>query len=318
MKVLVTGAFGNIGANVVKKLLEQGHQVRCFDRRTEATERKARIFKGQTEVVWGDLRSSAAVAAAVHGRDVIIHLAFALPPMSEYRPEKARDINVGGTQNILNAMKTLAPPPKIILASTSSVFKLDPDNQSQRTASDPVQATDHYTQHKLECEQLVQESGLDWAIFRLGAVPPIAFGFGAGVFYIPLDTHMQFLHPQDVGLAFANAISSAEVWGKILLIGSGTGSQICYRDFIERLMEALGVGRLPDEAFRTTPYYTVWMDTSESQRLLNYQRHSFEEFTREMPSLVGYRRHFVRLFRPFFRRWLLKKSPFLKAKCASH
>jgi antibiotic biosynthesis monooxygenase (ABM) superfamily enzyme len=79
-------------------------------------------------------------------------------------------------------------------------------------------------------------------------------------------------------------------------------------------MEAMGIGRLPDEAFDTTPYCTVWMDSSESQRLLNYQQHSFEEFAKEMSSLVGYRRYLVRLFRPFYRRRLIKKSPYFRAK----
>ena len=125
---------------------------------------------------------------------------------------------------------------------------------------------------------------------------------------------MQFLHPRDAGLALANAVTSDEIWGKALLLGSGPESQIYYRDFVNALMQAMGVGRLPDEAFSTKPYYTVWMDTSESQRLLDYQRHTFADFAREMPSLIGYRRHWVRLLRPYYRRKLLKQSPFYKAK----
>ena len=314
MKVLLTGAFGNIGPNVVEKLLEQGQQVRCFDRKTEATQRKAEKFKDQVEIVWGDLRNPDDIATAVRDRDVIIHIAFALPPMTEYRPEKARDINVGGTENIINAMKSLSPPSKIILASSSSVFSINPVNPLPRTVSDPVEATDHYTQHKLECEQMVRESGLDWAIFRFGVVPPVVLNLDSWVFHVPPDTHMQFLHPKDVGLALANAMNCKKVWSKILLIGSGTGNQIYYRDFVRSLTEAMGIGTLPDEAFSTKPYYTVWMDTSESQKLLNYQRHSFEEFAREMRSLVGYRRYQVMLLRPFYRRRLLKKSPYLQAK----
>jgi len=314
MKVLLTGAFGNIGPNVVEKLLEQGHEVRCFDRKTVATDKKAERIQDQVEVVWGDLRSPDDVAAVVRYRDVIIHLAFALPPFSEHNTEKAHEINVGGTQNILNAMKTLSPSPKIILISTSSVFKLDPNNRDQRTATDPVEPTDHYTEHKLECEQLVQKSGLYWAIFRLGVVPPIAFELGPWSFSIPLDAQMHFLHPQDVGLALANAVTCNEIWGRILLIGSGPGSQIYYRDLVGKLTEAMGIGRLPDEAFSMKPYYTFWMDTSESQRLLNYQQHSFEEFAKEMSSLVGYRRYLVRLLRHFFRRRLIEKSPYLQAK----
>jgi len=314
MKVLLTGAFGNMGPNVIEALLGKGHQVRCFDRKTEATQAKAQRYAGRVDVVWGDLREAGSVADAVRDREVVLHLAFALPPFSEQRPDKAYEINVGGTRNILNAMKASSLPPKIIMTSTSSVFRLDPNNRSPRSAADPVEATDNYSKHKLECEQLVRDSGLDWAIFRMGMLPTITSEIGPWIFHIPTDTQMQFLHPKDAGLALANAVTSKEIWGKTLLIGSGQGSRIYYRDFVEKYARAVGIGMLPEKAFSTKPYYTVWMDTTESQSLLNYQRYSFKDFAREMPALVGSRRYRVLLFRPYYRRRLLEQSPYLKAK----
>ena len=157
-KVLLTGAFGNMGPNAVAAILEKGHQLRCFDRETESTRRKAKRFEGRAEIVWGDLGSDSDVAAAVDGCEVVIHVGFALPPFTERYPDKARDINVGGTQRILNAMKASSSSSKIVFLSTSSVFKLDPGNLSPRTPSDPVEATDNYSSHKLECEQMVRGS----------------------------------------------------------------------------------------------------------------------------------------------------------------
>ena len=312
MKVLLTGAFGNMGPNVIEALLGKGHQVRCFDRKTEATQAKAQRYAGRVDVVWGDLREAGSVADAVRDREVVLHLAFALPPFSEQRPDKAYEINVGGTRNILNAMKASSLPPKIIMTSTSSVFRLDPNNRSPRSAADPVEATDNYSKHKLECEQLVRDSGLDWVIFRMGMLPTIMPDIGFWIFFIPLDTQMQFLHPRDAGLALANAVTSKEIWGKTLLIGSGGDSRICYRDFVEKYTRAAGIGMLPEKAFSTKPYYTVWMDTSESQSLLDYQRYFFADFAREMPAMVGPRRYKVMLLRSRYRRRLLAQSPFLK------
>ena len=313
MKVLLTGAFGNMGPNVIEALLEKGHQVRCFDRKTEVTQAKAGRYAGRVEMVWGDLREAASVADAVRDREVVLHLAFALPPFSEQRPDKAYEVNVGGTRNILNAMKASSPTPKIVMTSTSSVFKLDPNNRSPRTAADPVEATDNYSKHKLECEQMVRESGLDWAIFRMGMLPTILPEIGFWIFFIPLDTQMQFLHPKDAGLALANAVTSKDIWGRTLLIGSaGQDSRIYYRDFVKKYTRAAGIGMLPEKAFSTKPYYTVWMDTSESQRLPDYQRYSFSDFAREMPALVGPRRYTVMLLRSRYRRRLLAQSPFMK------
>jgi len=317
VKVLLTGALGNIGRNATKKLIEQGHQVRCFDLKTRANEKVAQRSEGQIEVVWGDVRSPDDLAAAVQDQDVIIHLAFIMPPASEDRPQWAREINVAGTENLLQAMKTVLPPPKIIFSSTFSVFG---DTQSQpppRTVSDPVKPVDNYTRHKVECERLVKESGLDWAIFRFAVVPPMSLG---GVeelpkmFDFPLDMRIEFVHPRDAGLALANAVSCEKVWGKILLIGGGPSGQLYYRDFMGRMMNAMGVGMLPDRAFGSKAAMSDWLDTSESQSLLNYQQHSFDDFVRDVASLLGYKRYFISLLRPVVRRWILGKSPYYRAR----
>ncbi|MBA7477815.1 hypothetical protein ES707_13230 [subsurface metagenome] len=317
MKVLLTGALGNIGRNATKKLIEQGHQVRCFDLKTRANEKVAQRIEGQIEVVWGDVRSPDDLAVAVQDQDVIIHLAFIMPPASEDRPQWAREINVDGTENLLQAMKTVLPPPKIIFSSTFSVFG---DTQSQpppRTVSDPVQPVDNYTHHKVECEKLIQESGLDWAVFRFAVVPPMSLG---GVeelpkmFDFPLDMRIEFLHPRDAGMALANAVNCEEVWGKTLLIGGGLSGQLYYRDFMGRMMNAMGIGMLPERAFGSKAAMSDWLDTSESQSLLNYQQHTFEDFVQEIASLLGYKRYLVPLFRPLIRRWVLQKSPYFRAK----
>ncbi len=317
MKVLLTGAFGNIGTNAIDKLIEQGHQVRCFDLRTKVNERTAQRLGEQIELVWGDVRRPDDLAAAVHDQDVIIHLAFIMPPASEDRPQWAREINVAGTENLLQAIKTVLPPPKIIFSSTFSVFG---DTQSQpppRTVSDPVKPVDNYTRHKVECERLVQESGLDWAIFRFAVVPPMSLG---GVeelpkmFDFPLDMRIEFVHPRDAGLALANAVNSKEVWGKILLIGGGPDGQLYYRDFMGRMMNAMGIGMLPERAFGSKAAMSDWLDTSESQSLLNYQQHTFEDFVQEIASLLGYKRYLVPIFRPLVRRWVLQKSPYYRTK----
>ncbi|MBA7622180.1 hypothetical protein ES703_29552 [subsurface metagenome] len=317
MKVLLTGALGNIGRNATKKLIEQGHQVRCFDLKTRANEKVAQRIEGQIEVVWGDVRSPDDLAAAVQDQDVIIHLAFIMPPASEDRPQWAREINVDGTENLLQAMKTVLPPPKIIFSSTFSVFG---DTQSQpppRIVSDPVKPVDNYTRHKVECERLVQESGLDWAIFRFAVVPPMSLG---GVeelpkmFDFPLDMRIEFVHPRDAGLALANAVGSKKVWCKTLLIGGGPSGQLYYRDFMGRMMNAMGIGMLPERAFGSKAAMSDWLDTSESQSLLNYQQHTFEDFVLEIASLLGYKRYLVPLFRPLIRRWVLQKSPYFRAK----
>src|ERR1700688_3068694 len=122
MKILLTGAFGNIGTSTLQELLRQGHQVRCLVLRRKAHERTARRFAGKIELVQGDVRQAADLSKAVQDQDIIIHMAYMIPPRSEEQPDLARAINVDGTRNLLAAARSLPKPPRLLFASSFDVF----------------------------------------------------------------------------------------------------------------------------------------------------------------------------------------------------
>ena len=109
------------------------------------------------------------------------------------------------------------------------------------------------------------------------------------MFRLPLATRIEMIHPDDAGLAVAAAIDCEAVWGRILNIGGGARCQLIYREYLGAFLDAMGIGRLPDEAFSTEPYCTDWLDTEESQRLLQYQRQSFGDVVRQTAALLGWR-----------------------------
>jgi nucleoside-diphosphate-sugar epimerase len=315
MNVLLTGAFGNVGTSSLQELVKRGHRVRCFDLKTRANKRTARRFEGQVEPAWGDLRRPQDVASAVQGQDVVVHLAFIIPKMSatgvesEKRPDWAREINIGGTRNLVNAMKALPVSPRLIFASSYHVFGRTQDQTPPRRITDPVQPSEYYSHHKVACERLVKLSGLDWAILRLAATLPLAIKLDPGMFDVPLDNRMEFVHTRDVGTAIANAVTSRDIWSRTLLIGGGPSCQYTYREIVRGILDAMGVGMLPEEAFGSTPFPTDWVDSSESQRLLDYQQRDLEDYIEEMVKLAGFKRHLIRAFRPLVRQGLLMKSP---------
>jgi nucleoside-diphosphate-sugar epimerase len=315
MKVLLTGAFGNFGTTTLHNLLEQGHEVRCFDLQTKANRKTAAKFGNRIETIWGDVRNPDDLALAVHDRDVVIHLAFIIDMLkSEDHPEWAREINVGGTKNLLDAIKGHPEPHKFIFASSISVFGHTQHLQPPRTLSDPVQPTSIYAHHKAECEELVKKSGIDWSILRIAFSPPEASAkFDPVLFQLEPSSRLEFVHPRDVGLAVTNGVSSTEIWGKTLLVGGGSACQLYYRDFIRQLIEGIGIRPLPEDAFALPPSSPLdWVDTTESQKLLNYQKHSFEDYVREIPASMGSARYLVRLLGPLIRRSMLSQSPYLK------
>jgi dihydroflavonol-4-reductase len=103
-RYLVTGATGLLGNNLVRQLLEAGHEVRVLAR--AGSDR--RPFEDLTlERCEGDVRDAAAVARACEGVDVVIHSAahvhFGWTQMDVHRA-----INVEGTRNIAAAARSAA------------------------------------------------------------------------------------------------------------------------------------------------------------------------------------------------------------------
>lgn len=313
LKVLVTGAFGNLGRATIRELLARGDRVRCFDVSSPPNRRVARGFGDRVEVRWGDIRDPDQVAAAVSGQDAVIHNAAILPPPCEQRPELSRAVNVDGTRHVLAAMACSDRRPVLVFTSSVSVFGPSADRPPPVRADSPVFATDNYTTHKIECESLIRASGVPAVVLRVGvSVDPASLAGDIGalrmMFEVSPDTRLEFVHPADVARAQANAIRCREAQGKVLLIGGGANCQIRHRDLFASFCDALGVRRLPDEAFGAGAFYTDWMDTEESQRLLRFQSQSFDDYCREMTRNVRWLRVLLLPLRPLVRAYLLRQS----------
>ncbi|MCI0709605.1 MAG: NAD(P)-dependent oxidoreductase [Chloroflexi bacterium] len=311
MKVLLTGAFGNIGSNAVVEIARKGYKLRCFDvptrRNRQVAARLAR--EANFETVWGDLRNNEDVAKAVNGCDVVAHIAFIIPPHVDRNPDLAEAVNVGGTRNILDNLNGA----KLIFASSVATYGDMHDVPPPRRATDPQTPTDLYTEHKIQCEQMIRDSDVVWSIFRFSAVQPLHLGnVDPLMFEVPLDQRIEFLDTRDAGLAIANGVGHDEIWYKTLLIAGGKANQMVYDDYMGKIFDAMGVGRLPAQAFTTMRFHTDWMDTAESQALLQYQRYTFDEFIEELMRRLGIRRTLASKLPGIVKWWLLRQSPYYK------
>ena len=161
---------------------------------------------------------------------------------------------------------------KIIFSSSLHVYGQTQDSPPPRTIADPVHPIEHYSHHKITCETMLRESSLQWLIVRFAAVLPLDLKLDPGMFDVPLNNRIEYVHTRDVGLAMANAIHCETVWGKILHIGGGSACQYYYDEIVQKIMDAVGIGMLPERAFGIVPFCTDWLDTTESQSLLQYQR----------------------------------------------
>ncbi|MFW9827924.1 MAG: NAD-dependent epimerase/dehydratase family protein [Candidatus Thorarchaeota archaeon] len=320
MRVLLTGAFGTIGESTLKKLVKFRHNVRCFDVKNSKTRKvKKRLDKKlQFETSWGDITNPKDVNNAVRNRNCIVHLAAIIPPLSEIKPALAYNVNVGGTKNLIRAVKKLKNPPKIIIASSIAVYGPKMNCKPPRCVEESLNCTDNYSHHKVEMEKLVKESGLPWLILRLGAVASLKFPLTIDpiIYEVPLEQRIEIIYVKDAATAFVNAVST-DITKKILLIGGGKSCQIYQRKYAEKMFEVMGISMPPESAFKvpnkdTDWFYTDWIDTTESERLLHYQKMSFDNYVKKLRNLYSKRRAIAHLVSPLIEYILLGKSPYYK------
>ncbi len=328
MRVLLTGAFGNVGQSTLEVLLRKKYFVRCFDLKNPRNLKIEKKMKklGEFETIWGDIRDSSISDDLVKNIDVIIHLAAIIPPLAYEQPELAYAVNVGGATNILRAAEGLKTPPKLIYASSIAVHGNRMEFEPPTQISDPLIPLDYdnYAQHKMEMEEKITKSNISWTILRFAAITPFEMGWNVPdiMYEIPLKQRIEVADTRDVGLACANAVE-VDTAGKILFIGGGIGNQLYQLDYVSKMLEALGIGMLPEEAFKPAKsvedyYHCDWMNTDEAQKLLKFQRYSFEDFIRVFKKKIGFKRFLVKLFKPTVRGILLSKSPYYKKQKKKH
>ena len=121
MKILVTGGTGRIGANLVTRLLDAGHDLRSFVYPADASRASKLDNLAGVQTVFGDLRNPDDVSAAVDGVDAIYHLAAAFQGPFDNRQYLA--INAMGTLNLLESARESCPNlQRFVYASTEGVY----------------------------------------------------------------------------------------------------------------------------------------------------------------------------------------------------
>lgn len=298
MKILITGAFGNIGSMLLDELIPRGHEITAFDLDNEANHKIQKRYKHKITTAWGDICDKGSIKPHIEGQDAIVHFAAIIPPMTETHPDIAQRVNVDGTRNLLEAVAESSGEPLVVFTSSFAVWGHKQDLPPPRTIHCPLEATDNYSRHKIECEAMVRQQKNPWVILRIGAC------FDTRNRHIDkesirmmLDTkassRIEYIHPADVATAAANAIERKEAHNKLLLIGGGKSCQITQYDMINTLLGAAGF-TVDEKDFGNDVFYSDWMDTEESQRILEFQNNSFDALRDDLAASLKFVRPFVK------------------------
>ena len=315
--VLVTGAFGNVGRHVVTQLVADGCRVVAVDLARPVARKLARKGGDAVTPALGDICDGAFMEKALRGVDAVIHLAAVIPTLSETNPALTQAVNVDATLQLIALMEASPTAKRLVFSSSVAVYGWQQHRRKVFDLDDELAPSDHYGRSKVACERAIQESSLDWSILRIAAAPPNTVAIArnhseTNMFDMSPDARLEITHPGDCGHAFARAVSCEETIGKILFIGGGESCRFEALEFFNGLFAPSGIGPFPKEAFHLTPvpeFYGGWVDTEESQRLLNYQQRDLDDIAEDLRRSFGLAYYLIRPMRPLVTRLMLRTSP---------
>jgi uncharacterized protein YbjT (DUF2867 family) len=233
--IVIDGATGYVGSNLVWKLTQLGHQIRCIVRPGADEADLKFLQKCGAQIIVTTLKDRDGAGKALEGAASAVHLIGSIAPK---RGENLEDLHGGQTFNLIQACQDTRVPRIIMVTAVGT----DPNAASM------------YHRTKAQSEQLVKDSGLQYAIVR----PSLIIGRLAGrrdsklvsrylgfikgkKKSVPLiDNGTNRVQPLFIGdlVTAMSKIVEGSSW-KNSVVELGGPETITMREFVERLMAVL-------------------------------------------------------------------------------
>jgi nucleoside-diphosphate-sugar epimerase len=161
MRIVITGASGNVGSALVRRLSRTGeHDLVGVVRRQPAD---VAPFAG---VEWAMLDLSrddveSALGAACAGADAVVHLAWGFQPT--HRADYLAELGIGGTRRVIGAVTAARVPHLVHLSSVGAYSPRQDDTPVDETWPTQGVPSSMYSRHKAAAERLLDRLESDGA-----------------------------------------------------------------------------------------------------------------------------------------------------------
>ena len=230
--VLITGGYGCIGAETAKWLLKNSDAAIVICSRNVSSDRSERVFhnadRSRLTFIEADVSDQSRLQQILTEQGIthVVHLAALQTPDCNAHRDLGLQINLAGTQNLIEAMKASGRAlNRYIFASSIAVYGPRAAYPEGRV---PMLAEPHpvnvYGAWKMAGEQISKIFWEDTDVPTLSLRPGVLYGPGrdAGLtaspttavkclalglpFKIPFRSRQDYLYAPDVGAAFGNAV----------------------------------------------------------------------------------------------------------------
>ncbi len=304
MKVLLTGATGFLGSNLLKELNHQGFEVRIMNRKGSDL---SLIEDQKFESINGDITDKSSVEEACKGCEGVFHLAglIAYDPRQRALMER---VNIGGTQNVVDACRNNGIQRLLYLSSVVAIgASFDKKPLDENSPYNVSHLNLGYFETKHAAENIVREAALKGDFHASMINPTTIYGPGdalkgsrktqlkvaKGNFKFYTSGGVNVVHVDDVLHCILKAYEKGEN-GERYIVGS---ENILIKELFERIANIAkveppktlmpnflvhGIGHLGDfmnkiglkgpitseNAWTSTLYH--WFDSSKAQKAFSF------------------------------------------------
>ena len=192
-KYFITGGAGFLGINLIRFLLDKGHEVISYDINKDFNYPEKDDSRVKIQI--GDIRNFSTLKESMKSSDIVIHTAAALPL---YSKDDIYTTDVDGTRNVMQAALELGIE-RVIMISSTAVYGIP--KKHPLFEDDPLVGVGAYGKAKIKAEEIC----LDYR--KLGLV-------------IPIIRPKSFIGPERLGV-FALLFDWAKDGKNFPMIGSG-------------------------------------------------------------------------------------------------
>lgn len=276
-KILITGAAGTIGVNLIKYLLSEGkYEITALDLKNNLAVKKLKKYRKRINIIYGDIFDRNLIEALVKDHNVIIHLITCLPPLSEYKKSLNEIIEYQAIENITRAISYYNPECHLIYASSTSLYGPKEGRVKQKINIDN---NNYFNYNKYKSEELIKKKLDNYTIMR---IPLIIGDLKQDKFIYSLDKEatIECMSKEDASYAFSKCIDNLnKINQKTLNIGGGSSCRCTYKELIINILKyhGLSLNYLFTRLFAVKNYTSpILLDSDESNKILNYRDDSLE------------------------------------------
>lgn len=322
-KILLTGAAGAIGYEILTKLVShtEKYQITILVKNSFKHRKLTNKFKDQVEVIYGDIRNRETTDLIAKDKDIVFHLAAVIPPEADFKRQLAEEVNFGGTVNLIKSLEENSPDAFFLYSSSISVYGDRLENPWIKVGDELKPSPhDEYARTKIKAEKVIQNSKLNWSIFRLTAIMHPRQKFDPLMFHMPLETKMEICTTSDTATAFINAIDKTPQLNKrIFNLSGGKNCRIQYSEFLKTCFNISGLGEkpFPTKAFALADFHCgYYEDSDDLNQILKFQNDTIDDYYKQFGNEMGKLKiTLAKIFRFFIISFFLRQSePYKKFK----